>query len=93
MKMSKQYTESELPSGTGKFERWTRLPTKPGDRLHGLSRAHLYQLIDLGEIKTASLKKPGKLTGVRVVWEQSVVDYIERHLEGPYLEKQKGAAQ
>lgn len=87
--MTKQYKESELTNGAGRFERWTRLPTKPGERLHGLSRAHLYQLKDLGEIKTASLKKPGKLTGVRVVWEQSVVDYIERHLEGPYLSNQK----
>lgn len=79
--MTKRYTESKLPSGTGRFERWVRLPTKPGERLHGLSRPYLYQLIDAREIKSASLKKPGKRTGVRVVWEQSVVDYIERHLE------------
>lgn len=89
--MAKHYTAEELTNGTGKFERWVRLPTKPGERLHGLSRAHLYQLIDAGEIKTASCKKPGRLTGVRLVWEQSVVDYIERHLEGPQLAKQRGA--
>ena len=47
-----------------------------------MSRAHIYQLISAGKIKTASLRQPGKLTGVRVVWLKSLMDYIERHATG-----------
>ena len=47
-----------------------------------MSRAHIYQLINAGKIKTASLRQPGKLTGVRVVWLKSLMDYIERHAKG-----------
>ncbi len=77
--MSKQYTN--LPDGEGKFERWERLPTKPGERLQGMSRSFLYILIDEGVIKSASIKQPGKLTGVRVIWLPSLMEYIEKNVE------------
>lgn len=63
-------------------ERWIRMPTKPGEREAntGLSRAHFYQLINAGKIKSASLKKKGTLKGVRLIWLPSVLEYIERNV-------------
>ncbi len=72
---------AELTSGTKPFERWVRLPNKPGERLQGMSRAAIYNLIQSGRIKTANIRTPGKLTGVRLIWEQSIVDFIEKHVE------------
>jgi predicted DNA-binding transcriptional regulator AlpA len=71
----------ELPNGVRPFERWVRLPNRPGERLQGLSRATVYSLIQAGKIKTANIRSPGKLTGIRLIWEQSLVDYIEAHVE------------
>lgn len=75
----------ELTNGAGQFEKWVRLPTKPGERLQGLSRATIYNLIDAGLIKSASLKQPGKLTGIRVIWLPSLMDYIGQHIEAGVL--------
>ena len=71
----------ELTNGAKPFERWVRLPNKPGERLQGLSRAAIYNLIQAGKIKTANIRTPGKLTGIRLVWEQSLVDFIEGNVE------------
>ena len=71
-----------LIDGPGPYERWIRLPSKGHEPTTGLSRAHIYQLISAGKIKTASLRQPSKLTGVRVVWLKSLMDYIERHATG-----------
>ena len=68
-----------LADGAGPSEKWVRLPSRTGERIHGLSRPFIYNLIAEGLIKTASLKKPGKLTGVRVIWLPSLLDYIEKH--------------
>lgn len=62
-------------------ERWIRLPTTGRCPMTGLSRAAFYQLITAGQIKSACLRQPGKLTGVRLVWLPSVLAYIERHVE------------
>lgn len=75
----KRNSHSELTNGTGQFEKWVRLPSRPGERLHGCSRALIYTLIDARLVRSASLKQPGKLTGVRLIWEQSLIDYIEKH--------------
>jgi predicted DNA-binding transcriptional regulator AlpA len=77
----KQY--SELTDGDGKFEKWERLPTRAGERLQGMSRATIYNLIDAGLVKSASCKQPGKLTGIRVIWLPSLMDYIEKHTVQP----------
>ena len=74
--MIKQY--KELTNGAGKYEQWVRLPTKPGERLQGLSRATIYLLINEGRVKSACLKKPGNLTGIRLIWLKSLMDYLER---------------
>jgi hypothetical protein len=60
---------------------WTRLPTRPGERLQGLSRAHIYNLIADGAVKSACLRKPGATTGVRVIHVPSLLKYIEQHVE------------
>lgn len=71
----------ELTNGTGQFEKWVRLPTKAGERLQGMSRALIYNLISEGVVKSASIKQPGKLTGVRVIWLPSLMNYIEKNVE------------
>ena len=77
--MNKIY--KDLPNGEGKFERWERLPTRAGERLQGMSRATLYNLIDAGILKSASIKQPGKLTGIRVIWLPSLMEHIEKNVE------------
>lgn len=62
-------------------ERWIRIPTKGRCPESGLTRPHYYQLIKEGKIKSACLKKPGNVTGVRLVWLPSVLAYIEKHVE------------
>jgi len=80
--MYKQCVEG-LMNGAGPSEIWTGLPTKPGQRLQGLSRSAIYQGIDRGKIKTACIKQPGLLTGKRLVWLPSVMAYIESFIEQP----------
>jgi hypothetical protein len=75
MRTNKANAESTGP------EIWIRLPTKGQCPRTGLSRAKFYELINAGKIKSASLKDPGKLTGVRLVWLPSVMAYIERHVQ------------
>lgn len=72
---------SRIARQCAEHERWIRLPVSGRCPYSGLSRAHFYELIRAGKIKSASLKRPGCLTGVRVVWLPSVMEYIERHVE------------
>jgi len=74
--MAKQYDREELKDGAGPNV-WSGLPTKPGQRLQGLSRSAIYQGIDAGRIKSAVIRQSGKLTGKRLVWLPSVMAYIE----------------
>ena len=83
--MAKAYNREELTEGAGPFERWVGLPTRAGQRLHGLSRSAIYQGIDAGKIRSACIKQPGKLTGKRLVFEKSVVDYIQSFAVEPEL--------
>jgi len=69
-----------LVEGTGQ-ERWIRLPKTGHEPNCGLSRPMIYGLIKAGLIKSASIKQPGKLTGVRLVWLPSLMEYVERHVE------------
>jgi hypothetical protein len=81
----KVYQREELTDGEG-VERWVRLPTKPGERLHGLSRSAIYILIDNGVVKSATVKQPGKLTGVRLLWLPSLLNYIESCTDGAVVQ-------
>lgn len=67
-------------------ERWIRLPARGPCPFCGLTRAHLYQLINEAKIKSACLRKPGALKGVRLIWLPSVLDYIERHVDPRWRE-------
>lgn len=73
----------ELTNGMASSERWIRLPTRGRCPCTGLTRPHLYQLIRSGKIKTACLRQPGKLTGVRLIWLPSVLAFIEKCVEDP----------
>ena len=73
----------DLQEQAGPNDRWVRLPpVRKRCPYSGQSRGYLYELIKAGKIKSASLKKPGNLTGVRVIWLPSLLAYIERHAEG-----------
>ena len=56
---------------------WDRLPGK--GYYCGVSRAYVYQLMNEGLVKTALIKRPGKVRGIRLVWRPSVLEYIEKH--------------
>jgi len=62
------------------FERWMRMPNKPGERIQGFSRAGIYRLIDAGKIRTAVIRQPGCTKGIRLIWEASLVAVIEKHV-------------
>jgi hypothetical protein len=57
---------------------WVRAP-KPGQVEHysGLGRGKLYQVESLGYVKTASLKPPGAVRGVKLFNLASVLKYVE----------------
>ena len=70
------------PGGPHRFgdpgnEVWDRLPGK--GYYFGLSRPYVYQLMREGLVKTALLKHPGKVRGIRLVWRPSVLAYIEKN--------------
>lgn len=69
-------------NGAGPYDRWIRLPKQGQETNSGLTRAHIYNLIRGGKIKSACLRQPGKMTGVRVVWLKSLMDYVERFAAG-----------
>jgi hypothetical protein len=54
------------------------------ERLFGLKRGVVYQLIRRGKIKTVCLRQPGSFTGTRLVHLQSVRDFLHSRVEtGP----------
>ena len=71
-----------LMDGPGAYERWIRMPKRGHEPNCGLTRPHIYNLIRAGKIRSACLRQPGKVTGVRVVWLKSLMDYVERFAAG-----------
>lgn len=62
--------------------RWIRPPrTRERCEFSGLTRPYVYQLIAAGAIKSRVLRQPGKMTGVRLIWLPSLMEYIERNGE------------
>ena len=57
---------------------WDRLPNK--GYYCGFSRPYIYQLMHAGKVKTALIKQPGRIRGIRLVWRPSVLAYIESHV-------------
>ena len=76
-------TGDQIVNGPGPFERWVRIPVRGHEPHTGLGRGVIYQLPGAGSIKTASLRKPGCRTGVRLVWLPSLMAYIERRATEP----------
>jgi predicted DNA-binding transcriptional regulator AlpA len=74
--MVKQLTDGDLP-----HERWIRLPSTGYCPFTGLSRSGYYRAIARGAIKSANIKQPGEVRGIRVVWLPSALAYVERHVE------------
>lgn len=62
--------------------KWIRLPTRGQCPHSGLSRAAYYELIKENKIRTANLRKPGALRGIRLVWLPSIMSYINRFATG-----------
>lgn len=80
-------------NGPGPFERWVRIPVRGHEPHTGLGRGVIYQLISAGSIKTASLRKPGCRTGVRLIWLPSLMEYIERRATEPKQEPSAGCVE
>jgi len=68
---------AKIMSGDGNAV-WDRLPGR--GYYFGLSRPYVYQLIRQGKIKTALIRQPGKVRGMRLVWRPSVLAFIEAHV-------------
>jgi hypothetical protein len=60
---------------------WIRLPSRGREMRTGLTRGYIYGLIKDGKIKSSSIRQPGRLKGVRLVWLPSLLEFIERHAE------------
>ena len=63
------------------LQKWIRIPSQGKEPNTGLSRAFIYFLIKTGKVKTSCIRQPGKLTGVRLIWLPSLLEYIEKHVE------------
>jgi hypothetical protein len=50
-------------------------------RLFGLKRGTLYNLIEEGHIKSVSLRRRGQVKGVRLIYLQSVSDYLHELMD------------
>ena len=56
---------------------------RPADcrRLFGLTRTFVYELIKVRKIKSFCLRKPGKRTGIRLVYVESVREFLRSEME------------
>jgi hypothetical protein len=59
---------------------WVRMP-KPKERLKGLSRSTLFELIEAGYIKSIVLRKGQSKKGIRLLYLPSLLAYFESLLE------------
>jgi len=50
-------------------------------RLFGLKRGTIYNLIEDGHIKSVSLSRRGQMKGVRLIYLKSVSDYLHRLMD------------
>jgi hypothetical protein len=74
---NKTMNASQIVNGAGN-EVWDRLPNK--GYYFGMSRPYVYQLIQRGAVKTALIKSPGRVRGIRLVWRPSVLAFIESNV-------------
>ena len=57
---------------------WIRAPKIGTEYWAGLSRAKLYQLTELGHIRSVSIREPGQVKGVRLFHLESILSFLER---------------
>jgi hypothetical protein len=57
---------------------WIGVPSRGHCPVTGLSRPHVYQLIDAGLIRSACLRKPGAIRGRRLIYLPSVLAYLNK---------------
>ena len=84
-----------LTTGERSHQSFTSVPIEPGEcgsslpefgripdveRLFGLKRGILYQLLSSGKIKSVCLRRKGARTGVRLVHLPSVREFLHAHL-------------
>jgi hypothetical protein len=55
---------------------WQRLP-KPKERLYGMSRTTLFELIESGKIRSVVIRKPGAIRGIRLLFMPSLTQYLD----------------
>ena len=78
-------TETEAPDSTCKDRypnRWIRIPTRGHCPHAGISRGAYYDLIKANKIRTASLRRPGAVRGMRLVWLPSIMAYLDKFASG-----------
>jgi hypothetical protein len=61
---------------------WVRMP-KPKERLKGLSRTTLLELVHAGHIKSATLRKGQSKKGIRLIFLPSLLNHLETCVEKP----------
>jgi hypothetical protein len=54
---------------------------KGARRLFGLSRAHLYELIKAGEVRSCCIRRPGAFRGRRLFCCRSLREFLTAHME------------
>jgi hypothetical protein len=64
------------------YDEWERLPVRPGQRLCGLSRSTLLELVFSGKLKSCVLRKTkeSKRT-IRLIHMPSLFAYLEAQVE------------
>jgi hypothetical protein len=79
-------TEAPTDSSAGSEDKypakWIRLPTRGHCPYTGLSRAAFYDLIKRNKVRTASLRRPGALRGVRLIWLPSAMKFLDQFASG-----------
>ena len=61
----------------GRLPRWVRAPKTGPEHYSGLTRAYLYRLASQGRIRTASIREPHQIRGVRLFCLQSILELLE----------------
>ncbi len=66
--------------GNSAEDEWLRLP-KPGLRLFALSRTSINELISDGHVKAMTLRRPGRIRGLKLIYGPSLREYLHRQLK------------
>ena len=62
----------------GQLPVWIRSPKSGPEHYVGFTRAKLYELAGKGDIRTVSIREPGRVKGVRLFHLGSILDFVAR---------------